>query len=46
MTLIPQPRQRRRGFWNKSLNVIEFPRQSPELNPIEHLWRNLKIAVQ
>ena len=27
-----------------SLNVLEWP--SPDLNPIEYLWRDLKIAVQ
>ena len=29
-----------------SLNFLEWPCQSLGLNPIEHLWRDLKIAVQ
>ena len=33
-------------FRIKSLNVLEWPSQGLDMNPIKHLWRDLKIAVE
>ena len=33
-------------FRNKRINVLQWPSQSSDMNPIENLWRELKLNVQ
>ena len=41
----PKLKQNLSGFKGKHLNVLEWPSQSLDLNPIENMWYDLKIAV-
>ena len=46
-TMTPNTPQNRQKKWfeDNNIHVIEWPAQSPDLNPIEYLWHHLKSQL-
>ena len=43
---LSQDKKGPRWFGQKKVNVMQWPPQSPDLNPIESIWNDLSLAVR
>ena len=38
-------KQQKKWFKDENITLLDWPAQSPDLNPIEQLWKHLKLKL-